>query len=81
MPSNAHGDGPLKALITVVAWFIDDVNQWRRDAILTNCIGAMTGRTVRVEATFADLCIHRESVWEDDVRQRLVSDSNFDFLR
>ena len=57
MPMNTHLSRPLERFVAVVTWFVDDVDQWWGNAILTRCIHTMTGRTFGFIAKLSNLSI------------------------
>jgi hypothetical protein len=52
---NAQLSSPLERVIAVVAGFINDVDQWRCQAILTRCIRTVASSTLGLISKLPDL--------------------------
>ncbi|GAB5438110.1 MAG: hypothetical protein FalmKO_32350 [Falsiruegeria mediterranea] len=70
MGSDALRNGALKALISMVAWLVDDMNQRRSDALLPDRVQSMTGCAIRVKAPFSDLRIGGKSFRQNNLNER-----------
>ena len=68
MRAHAKGDGPLKALVRMVARLIDDVNKRRCDTVQSRRIDTMTGGAIRLKSPLPDLRVLRQGVRQVDVQ-------------
>ena len=72
MPTDAHCNRTLETFIAVVAWFINDVDQWRCHTVLTCCIHTMENRTLSLKTKLPDLGIPRQRFGNKHLGEKTV---------
>ena len=70
MGSHADGDRPLERLVAMVAGFVNDMNQRRRDLLLSYGVPAVAGNAFRIVEPFAGLRFGRQGRRQLDLDKR-----------
>ena len=67
---DTQGDRPLKRFVAMVIGFVNDMNQRRRDLLLSYGVAAVAGNAFRIVEPFAGLRFGREDRRKGDLDKR-----------